>query len=169
MAEMKTMLFVFAYLAALLGAVTLYRRLVLETYQIQYLHYGYNFVEAFVLAKVIVLGGVFGLGERFRDRPLIVPTVYKTICFSLLILGFSVMEHILLGWAHGKTTRASWDTMLDQGVWEILARTLVILMGLLPMFAVWETGRLLGKDRLYSLFFREARAQRSSPETSKQE
>lgn len=158
-AEMKTMLIVFVYLAALLGALTLYRRLVLDVYQISYFHYGYNFVEALVLAKVIVFGSAFGLGERFRDHPLIVPTVYKTVYFSVLVLAFSVLEHIIAGWVHGKTTRAAWDAILDQGVWEILARILVLSLAFLPMFAVWETDRALGDGKLFELFFKRGTGQ----------
>ncbi len=164
-AEMRTMLVVFAYLATFLGALTLYRRLVLDAYQINYFHYGYSLVEALILAKVIVFGSALGIGERFRGRPLIIPTLYKTVCFSLLVLAFSILEHLIEGWIHGKTTRTAWDALLDQGVWEILARALVILLAFVPMFAVWETGRALGDGVLLELFFRRGTGKQPQPRT----
>ncbi|MFO0890769.1 MAG: hypothetical protein U0790_16690 [Isosphaeraceae bacterium] len=162
LAEMSTILGIFLYLAAFLGAFTQYRRLVLGEYQISYLHYGYNLVEAFILAKVIVLGSALGVGERFRDRPLIVSTLYKTAAFSLLVLAFSIGEHLLTAWFHGETTRAAWDAMLGQGAGEILSRVLVIILAFLPMFAVWEIDRVLGDGKLFDLFF--TRGAGASPE-----
>jgi hypothetical protein len=154
--ETKMLFVVFLYLFAFLGTFTLYRRMVLDVYQISYLHYGCNIIEALLLAKVILLGNAFGVGERFHNRPLIVPTVYKTICFSLLVLLFSILEQMVVGLISGSTVGAVWNAILDQGMWEILARAMVIFLSFLPLFAVWETGRILGKGRLYELFFKSA-------------
>lgn len=165
-AEMKTMLFVSVYLTALLGAFTLYRRLVFGIDQLRFWHYGYNLVEALVLAKVIVFGRALSLGERFRDRPLAVPTVYKTVYFGLLILVFSIMEHLVAGQLHGKSFLSAWGEMIDLGAGEILARVLVLVVALLPMFAVWETGRVLGEGRLFELFFRRGNGRPAGPQAS---
>lgn len=151
--EMKTMFVVFIYLAALLGAFTLYRRLVLDVYQISYFHYGYNFIEALVLSKVIVFGSAFGLGERFRHRPLIYVTLYKTFCFSLFVLAFSILEHLIGGWIHGKSSLEVWNAILAQGMWEILAHVQVLVLAFLPLFAIWEMGRVLGEGKLFEMFF----------------
>ncbi|MFO0952109.1 MAG: hypothetical protein U0835_13365 [Isosphaeraceae bacterium] len=151
--EMKTMLVVFVYLAAFLGAFTTYRRLVLNEYNIPYLHYGYSLIEALILSKVIVFGSALKIGERFRGRPLIVPTLYKTVSFGVLVVAFSVLEHVVEGWFHGKTTLAAWNAILEQGTWELLARVLVVVVALVPLFAVWETGRAMGEGKLWELFF----------------
>ena len=138
MAEVKKTVFVFVYLAVFLGAFSTYRRLLLAQYQISYFHYGYTVIEALVLAKVIVFGSVLRVGERFSDRPLIVPTLYKTLCFALLVLAFSVLEHLIEGWFRGKATGVIVNEVLDQGKWEILTR--VAGRVLLPK------ARLLGED-----------------------
>jgi hypothetical protein len=164
--ETKTMLFLFVYLSLLFGAFTMYRRLVLAEYGIGYLQYGYNFIEAIVLSKVIVFGRFLRLGERFSNRPLIVPTLYKTLWFSGLILAFSILEHLVIGGLHGKATGVIFSELLDQGVWEILARTLVKVLALLPLFAVWEIGRVLGEGKLFHLFFTRGTGQaRIGPES----
>jgi hypothetical protein len=148
--ETKTMLILFVYLSLLLGAFTMYRRLILAEYGIDYFQYGYSLIEALVLAKVIVLGRVLRLGERFQDRPLWVPTLYKTFWFSLLILIFSIVEHAVSGWFHGK---AGLSEIFSQGVWELLARTLVKVVSLVPLLGAWELGRVLGEGKLFELFF----------------
>ncbi|MFO0821795.1 MAG: hypothetical protein U0792_01530 [Gemmataceae bacterium] len=151
--ETKTMLLLFVYLSLLSSAFTTYRRLILAQYGIGYLQYGYNFLEALVLAKVLVFGRILRLGDRFKDRPLIVPTLYKTLWFSVLVFAFSILEHLVAGWLHGQTSAVALDSLLDEGIWEILARTLVKLLALLPLCAVWEIGRVLGKGKLFELFF----------------
>ena len=153
-AELKKTSLIFAYLALFLGSFTAYRRLVLAEYQIGTFNFGYSVIEAAVLAKVIVVGSMLGLGERFRDRPLVVPTLYKTACFALFLLVFAILEHVIGGWLHGKSAGAALQEVLDQGKWELMTRVLVKCLSLLPLFAVWETARVLGEGRLFELFFR---------------
>jgi hypothetical protein len=166
-AELKKTLGVSLYLALFLGAFTTYRRLLLAEYQISYFRYGYVLFEALVLAKVVVLGSVLRVGERFRHRPLIVPTLYKTLCFSILLLGFTVLEHLIAGWFHGKATSAILNEILDRSRWEILAQVLVKVLALLPLFAVWEISRVLGEVKLGELFFtRGTRPQGANPSST---
>jgi hypothetical protein len=75
--ELKQLSLLFIYLSLLLGSFTVYRRLVLAEYHISYRHYGYALVEAIIIAKVILIGEFMKLWDRYQDRPLIVPTLYK--------------------------------------------------------------------------------------------
>lgn len=154
-AELKKTGLIFLYLALFLGSFTAYRRLVLAEYQIGSFNFGYSVIEAAVLSKVIVVGSMLGLGERFRDRPLLVPTLYKTACFALFLLVFAILEHVIGGWLHGKSAGAALQEVLAQGKWELMTRVLVKCLALLPLFAVWETARVLGEGRLFELFFRK--------------
>ena len=152
--ESRTLLLVWVYLALLLGCFTTYRRVLMAEYHMSYFRYGYSIVEALVIAKVIVLGRFLGFGERYRDRPLIMPTLYKALGFSLLVLAFSVLEHMIVGSWHGKSPAKVLDEVTNQAVWEILVRVMVLFIALLPLFAVWETGRVLGEGKLFDLFFK---------------
>ena len=142
----------------LFGAFTTYRTLLSAEYQIASFRYGYALVEALVLAKVILLGRMLRLGERFSRAPLIVPTVYKTLCFSVFVLAFTILEHLLTGLLRGEDFRAIVEKILNKGIWEILAHVLVLFMALGPLFAIGETGRLLGEGRLFELFFKRTAA-----------
>ena len=62
-------------------------------------------------------------------------------------------QRLMAGWWHGKATSVFFNETLDQGVWEILARVLVIFLSFVTLFAVWETGRVLREGKLFELFF----------------
>jgi hypothetical protein len=73
----------FLYLVFFFGTFTWYRRLVLAEYHISYLHYGAAVIEALILAKVILIGDALRLERRLEERPLIIPTLYNAVVFSL--------------------------------------------------------------------------------------
>jgi hypothetical protein len=156
--ETKTMILVFVYLALFFGAFTTYRSLVLAEYRIGHFHYGFSLFEALVLAKLIVFGSILGLGGRFSHYPLIVPTLYRTACFSVFVLAFSILEHLGDGWWNGDNSSAVLGEIFSHRQWEILARVLVMVTAFVPLFAVWETGRLMGEGKLFELFFKRRTA-----------
>ena len=63
---------VFVYLATFFGVFTWYRRLILAEYHITYLHYWLAVIEAFILAKVIVVGTALRIGRRFEGKTLVI-------------------------------------------------------------------------------------------------
>ena len=151
--ETKSYLIIFTYLALMFGAFTIYRRLLLAEQGIAYLHYGFALIEALILAKVILIGRIFGLGNRFRDRAPIVSTLYKTLCFSVFVFAFCVLEHVVEGLAHHENFAAIRHHFLDVGIWEILARVIIMFTAFIPLFAFWEIGRLIGEESMAKLLF----------------
>src|SRR5215475_3897059 len=81
------------YLWVFLGSFTVYRRLVLAEAGVTYLHYGFALIEALIIAKVILVGRMFGYSRRFENKPLIVPVLYKSILFGVFVLLFGIVEH----------------------------------------------------------------------------
>lgn len=151
--EFKRMVLLTLYLFALFGALTTYKRLILASYEIPYAEYGISLIDALVLAKAILIGAAFRIGSRFNDRPLIIPALYKTLCFSLLVLAVAVAERLIKGWWAGKSTLAVLEACAGTEKWEILARVVMLFVALIPLFAFWETHRVLGGNSLYKLFF----------------
>ncbi len=72
----------FCYLALVFAAFTQYRRFVLAAHDITYTNYWVAVIEALILAKVISIGGVLRLGRGLEKKPLIYPTIYKTVVFT---------------------------------------------------------------------------------------
>lgn len=150
--EFKTYWVITLYLWLFLGCFTVYRRLVLAETGVPYLHYGIALVEAMVIAKVVLIGRVFGFTRRFDDQPLIVPAIYKSIVFALLVMLFGVVERLVVGWVHEQGVFAGLRELGELGPYEIGARALMLTVALAPFFAFAEIGRALGKDRLQVLF-----------------
>ena len=154
LSEMIEYYFDFLYLAFFLVAFAWYRRLVLAEYDITYLGYGIPLVEAAVLAKVIMIGDLVPMGRGFQRQPLIIPTVFRSVLFSFYVLIFSLVEHTLIGLLHGKGWLAGVLEMESKGRYELLAQCVIIFGAFVPFFAFKELEKVLGKDRLRSLFWR---------------
>jgi len=92
---------VVVYLACFFSVFTWQRRFILAEYQISYGHYWVSVLEALVLAKVILIGDMVRLGRRFDEKPLMAPTLYKAVVFSLWVGVFSVLEHTIEGLFRG--------------------------------------------------------------------
>lgn len=151
--ELKELMGVFLFLALFFCAFTTYRRIVMQEAGLSYYHYGFAVVKALILAKVIVIGQCARLGRIFDGRPLIVPTLYKVIVFSLLTILFEMVEHFIAGLIHGQGVGGFREAVSSLGVNELLARTLVTLAAFIPFFAFKEIARVLGEGRLTELFF----------------
>lgn len=141
------------YLWLSLGLFTVYRRLVLAETGTTYLHYGVALVEAMIIAKVVLVGRMFGFSRRFEDRALIVPVAYKSLLFGLLVLLFGVLEHLVGGWLHRRGMLGGLHEIAEVGTYELAARTLMMMVAFVPFFAFTELGRVLGTPRLAALFF----------------
>ncbi|MBK8889917.1 MAG: hypothetical protein IPN75_05715 [Dechloromonas sp.] len=91
-----------------------------------------------------MIGGLFpGRSSKAPD----IPTLYKAAAFSLLVIAFNIIEHVMQhGLAGG--TRSSRPGPTNS--------PLVIFVALIPFFA--ELGRVLGKGKMWALFFRKREA-----------
>jgi hypothetical protein len=150
------------YLALVFAAFTQYRRFVLAAYDIIYTNYWVALIEALILAKVIMIGAVVRLGRGLERKPLIYPTLYKTIVFTLFVVAFTVVEHAVKGLWSGKGLTGGLVELYRERFYELRAGALVIFVALIPFFAVKELGRVLGEEKIRALFFR-SRASESSP------
>ena len=164
--EFKIYWIVAFYLWLFLGSFTVYRRLVVAETGTAYLHYGIAVIEALVIAKVILIGGMFGFTRRFDDRPLIVPVLYKSILFC----------HPRAAVRRGRAPRrrvvpqagpGGWSTRRSPalGGYELGARVLMLFVAFVPFFAFGEIGRVLGPQKLAAMFFGKREAVQTARES----
>jgi hypothetical protein len=143
------------YLTLVFAAFTQYRRFLLAEYSITYTNYWLALIGALILGKVIMIGSVFPLGRWLEHKPLIVPTIYKALLFCVFVAVFRVVEYAIKGLLHGDApAKALGEFVAHKGIDEVLANSLVVLAALIPFFAVKELGRVLGRERVAALFFR---------------
>jgi len=145
-----------AYLAVVFGVFAWYRRLILAHYDIKYFEYGAAILEGLILAKVIMVGDALGLGQRiFKDKPLIYPTLFKSIIFTCLVGVFAMVEGTIKGWFKGGGWMGWLIELHLEGAHEFLARCLMVFVVFIPFFAFKELGKVLGGEgKLGKLFFR---------------
>lgn len=158
-----------AYLTLFFSVFTTYRRLILAHYQISYGQYGISLIKALVLAKIIMIGNVLRLGRRIEDKPLIFPTLYKTVVFTLWVALFSVIESTIRGLLHGKGLAGGLSELASERRYEFLASALVVFFAFIPFFAFRELEQVLGEGKISQLFIRRSRAAEPGPSGCKKE
>ena len=156
--EMKQFVIIFLYLSLLIGAFNIYRWLLLAEYHVGYFVYGTSLIEALILAKIIIIGENWRIGERFSGRPLIIPTLYKTLLFALCALAFGILEHLVKGFLHGQGLAGVVQETIKLR-YKYLGRLLIMFVALIPFFAFREAMRALGEVKLFDLFFRSRAAE----------
>jgi len=144
-----------AYLTLLFAVFTSYRRFILAHYDITYSNWGISFIKAMVLAKVVMVGGLFNFGRALEKKPLILATLFQSFLFTGWVALFAAIESTLRGLFHGKGFAGAMDHLLSEGAHEFYAKSLVVFVAFIPFFAFKELGRVLGKGKIWEWFFRK--------------
>jgi hypothetical protein len=143
----------FAYLAMFFGVFTTYRRLLMAEYEISDGDYGISIIKALILAKVLMLGEMFRLGARLKDKPLIYNTLMKTTVVTAWVLLFHILEETLRGLLHGQGIVGGVSELVGQLPCELPAHILILFFAFLPFFAIRELGAILGEGKPHHSFF----------------
>jgi hypothetical protein len=155
-----------AYLTLVFAAFFIYRRLLLASYDIAYTNYGVALIEALILGKVIMIGGMLHIGRGLEDKPLILPTIYKTVVFTVIVGIVKVGEHAIAGVWHSGGIAAGVVEFAAKGPHEIIANSLVVFVAFLPFFGIKELGRVFGQERISALFFRSRASASPGPQAA---
>jgi hypothetical protein len=143
-----------AYLGLVFATITQYRRLLLETYAIEYTDYWIALIKALILAKVIMIGAVLRLGRGLEQKPLIYSTLYKTAVFTFFVALFTVLENMIKALWKGTGLTGGAVVFLGKEPHEFFANALVLFVAFIPFFAFKELERVLGVEKIRALFFR---------------
>ena len=154
--ELKAYLVNVVYLTLVFGSFDWYKRLILAQRDVCYLHYGAALIEALILAKVVMIGDLLHIGRRVKGRPLIVPTIYRAVMFSIWVALFKVLEHAVVGVVQGKGIAGGLEEMMSRGPYEMLAMTLVTVFAFIPFFAFKELSQALGEGKIAEMFLRRS-------------
>jgi len=160
--EFKEITIVFLYLAFFFCALSTYRTLLLEKYEVSYFDYGTALLNAFVITKVILIGEAAHLGKKLNPKPLLYSSISKAFLYGLLVFAFHLVEEMAKRLIHGKDIAGAFqDVRLD----DLLARCVIIFGTFIPFFAFRELGRVLGQDQFRALFLQTGTAPKYDPST----
>ena len=152
--EFKEMVGITIYLCFIFSSFLTYRSLTMAQLGIEYHEYGFAIIKALVFAKVILIVKFVSVVKRFDDQPLIIPTVYKVVLFTLFSALFVLIEHLVRGLIGGLSVVASLEEITAVGVYEMISRIFVFVFALVPYFIMNEVSRVVGKGTVLMWFFR---------------
>lgn len=142
-----------AYLYICFAAVIYFKAAVLQAHDVAYAHAGLAIVKAAICAKFMLMGRVFHMGERFKNLPLIVPTLQRSFIFLLLLAVVTFIEEIVVGRIHGRTVLASISGTAGGTFQQMVATIFIIFLILIPYFAFRSLGDIVGDKTPVQLFF----------------
>ena len=151
--EGKQLLWIVIYFWVIFGVFTVFRALVLNDQNLIY-HQGFAFINAWLLAKVVLTAEFFQVADNLKHKPLVYPIIYKSVVFCLILMCFYVVEETVVGLWHGKTVVASFPAIGGGGWRGMLVVGSILFIVMIPFFAYRELARVLGREQLYSLIVR---------------
>jgi len=149
--QLREFLVMFIYLWALFALMVINQSVVLAREAQDYQAHGFAILNALILAKVLLIGEDLQLGNRFRDKALLYSILYKCFVFTLFIIGFHILERVIVGVWSGRTIAQSFPTIGGGSVPGILSLGLTLFVALIPFFAFREISRVIGRGELWSL------------------
>ena len=157
--EAKRLFGTFLYLWVLLGLFAIHESIVLAKHNIPYRPFGVALINAWILAKVMLIAEDLGLGEAwFGRRPPIYRILARAVAFAIVFLIVHVVESVLVGMWRGKTVTESLPKIGDGSTIALISVAILLAFALIPFFAFKEADRALGGGVLRSLLLKGRRS-----------
>ena len=149
------MLFITAYLWSLFSVLELHRIAVLRGENIPFsFRFGFALINAFVLAKVILIAEAFRAGRGTADLPMFAAVLFKSAIFTFILVCFHLIERVAVGLFRGKTLAESMPDLAGGGLEGQLLVAIVVFVVLIPFFGFTELRRRIGEDEFDALISR---------------
>ena len=114
--------------------LSIHKSFILSQRHLNYGEHAFAIINAFVFAKVLLVADHFKLGTRFGEKPLIYPVLHKSFLFTVVLIGFHVIEIALVGLWRGSRIASS---LFAEGLGNLKSIVSVGMMSfvlLLPFF-----------------------------------
>jgi hypothetical protein len=144
----KEYLAISCYLWLVFGLFVIYRAVLLSE-RVSLVAHGEALINALALGKVMLVARELHFAEKFKEKPLIYPTLFKSVAFAIILGVFKILEEVGIGLYNGKSAGEVAGGTLN----GILAMTAILAVLLVPFFAFTELRDIFGKEKLAGLFF----------------
>lgn len=155
--ELHTFKWVAGYLFVCFAVLMFYESTLPGTAEAGVFSLGTAAIKAAILAKFLLLGQALGVGEKARVTRVGPAIVAKSVQLWLLVIVLSVVEELFVGRYHGKPLGATLADYESRSVVQMLAKSLVVLLILLPLIATREFSRTLGPGVLRGMLAGKSR------------
>jgi hypothetical protein len=142
-----------AYLFVCFASLLYLKFSILEAQGVSFAPWGFAAIKAVIVAKFMIVLRRFDRHRTDEKRPLIVPTLYKSLALLVLLVVLMTIEELIAGFIHGRSTTQTIHEMGGGTVHQKIATTFVMLLILVPFFAFRALGDVVGNRNLVRLFF----------------
>jgi hypothetical protein len=149
---LKEYLVISCYLWLVFSLFVIYKSVLLSE-RISVVAHGEALINALALGKVMLVARELHFAEKFKEKPLIYATLFKSAAFAIILGVFKILEEVCIGLYHGKSARQSIAEVGGGTLNGILAMVAILAVLLVPFFAFTELRDILGKEKLTGLFF----------------
>jgi hypothetical protein len=153
---LKEYLAISFYLWLVFGLFVLYKSVLLSELSEQrfsLVAHGVALFNALALAKVMLVAQELHFADYFKEKPLIYPTLFKSVAFAIVLGCFKILEEGGVGWYHHKSFSESITEIGGGTLWGILVLMAILAVLLIPFFGFSELRGIFGEDKLQKLFF----------------
>lgn len=129
--------------------------LALAQHGIDAFNYGVAVFGALFLGKIILVLENWSVVKRYDQQPLLYTVLYKSLLFTILVFIVNMIEYFIFGFFTGETVSMIYKKIITE-VYSIafLRKILSIFVVFIPFFSIRELNKVLGKDKLWKLFFK---------------
>lgn len=111
-------------------------------------------VAALILGKIYLLMDERSFANRFKNRPLILGTLWKTLIYWCIATVATALEELLPAWFHaGNFSAAQTEILAHVTVPIFIANHLILLVSIFIFSALSELARAIGPRKVWELFF----------------
>jgi hypothetical protein len=153
--QLKEFLVVFLYLWLIFALFDAQKAIILAREHLEFAGYGFAFINAMALAKFMMIAREMNLADNiFREKPLIYPTLLKSLVFAMLLTVLRILEEVIVHLFKGHSWQDSLAALGDHNAKIVFTASIIMFVMLIPFFAFTELSSHFGEGRLGNLFLR---------------
>jgi hypothetical protein len=151
--EVRSFVFLTAYFFVCFAALLYLKHAILESVGVSFAPWAFAAIKAVIVAKFVMVARHFEPKHEKETRPLIVPTIYKSIAMLAILVVLMTIEELIAGYLHGRGMGQSLHELGGGTIHQKIATIIVLLLILIPFFALRALGSVVGHGTLARLFF----------------
>jgi hypothetical protein len=137
-----------AYLYLCFAALLFYKTMILAAYGVDVVHFGVAAGKALVLAKFMLIADKMGARALSGRGTRLLLILRKSVIIAALLIVLSAIEAVLVALLHQRTVA---EAAAGHRIGEVIAESLLLILVLIPYFAVREVDTALGEGKLMVL------------------
>lgn len=149
--ELRRYLILSAYLYVCFAVVMLFEATQSDGHGASVWHLGTVAGKALIVGKFVLLGEAAGVGKRIGSRTVLQRIGWRTALLTIVLVVLTAVEEVIVGSLHGRSAAHTLVELFGAELPATAAKTLLMMLILIPLVTVTEVGRALGPGVLRRL------------------